>query len=419
MTDDSSRKYAPSGKSFAALRHRPFRAYFFTTALAMMADSIEHVISYWMMFEKFHSQALGGFAVVSHWLPFLFFSVYSGALADRFDPRRVIQVGMLCFITASLGWGYFFVTDTLEMWHAMVLLVIHGCAGVLWGPASQLLIHDIVGNSHLQSAVRLSATARMLGLLMGPAVGGGLMLALGPAYGVLANALIYLPLVLWLWKAPFRPRARGENAAPAIRGLADIVSVIRGIAGNRIIVSMTLLAGCASLFVGNAYQAQMPEFTRDLGRGGDDIAYSMLLAADAAGALIAGFVLESRSLLQARPKTAFVLAMLWCCTIGGFAVATSFPIAWALLFVAGFLQLSFAAMAQTLVQMYAPEGMRGRVIGLYNMSSLGLRAFSGVTVGLMGSLIGIHWSLALSAMVLLAVTISLLALATRSAPSMK
>jgi hypothetical protein len=66
-------------------------------------------------------------------------------------------------------------------------------------------------------------------------------------------------------------------------------------------------------------------------------------------------------------------------------------------------------MAQTLVQMEAPVGIRGRVIGLYNMSSLGLRAFAGVTVGLMGSLIGIHWSLALSALLLLAVIAVLLA----------
>ncbi len=385
----------------------------------MMADSIEHVISYWMMFEKFHSPALGGFAVVSHWLPFLFFSVYSGALADRFDPRRIIQLGMFFFILASLGWGFFFVTDTLEMWHAMVLLVIHGFAGVLWGPAGQLLIHDIVGPERLQSAVRLSATARMLGLLMGPAVGGGLMLALGPAYGILANALIYLPLVVWLWKAPFKPRSHEQHAAPAVRGFADIVAAIRDIAGNRTIVSMILLAGVASLFVGNAYQAQMPEFAHDLGygNGNADIAYSMLLAADAAGALLAGFVLESRGLLQARPRTAFVLAMLWCFAIGGFAMAGSYPLAFALLFVAGFLQLSFSAMAQTLVQLHAPVHIRGRVIGLYSMAGLGLRAFAGVTVGLMGSLIGIHWSLALSATALLAIIIGLLGFALRTRPA--
>jgi len=74
-------------------------------------------------------------------------------------------------------------------------------------------------------------------------------------------------------------------------------------------------------------------------------------------------------------------------------------------------------MAQTLVQMEAPQNIRGRIIGLYNMSSLGLRAFAGVTVGLMGSLIGIHWSLALSALLLLAVIAVLLAftLGTRRA----
>jgi hypothetical protein len=85
----------------------------------------------------------------------------------------------------------------------------------------------------------------------------------------------------------------------------------------------------------------------------------------------------------------------------------------ALLFVSGFLQLAFVAMAQTLVQINAPADIRGRVIGLYSMSALGLRAFSGVTVGVLGAAIGIHWSLALSALALLAVTAALLAFATR------
>ena len=405
----------PSGKraaevSFAALRHPQFRAYFIVSALAMMADSIEHVISYWMMYQKFQSQTLGGFAVVSHWLPFLFFSVYAGALADRFDPRRIIQLGMLCFMVASLGWGYFFVTDTLEMWHAAVLLVLHGFAGVLWGPASQLLIQDIVEPKQLASAVRLSATARWLGLLMGPAIGSAIMLAIGPSAGILVNVLFYVPLLAWMWKAPRAKRAPNPGA---VRGFADIVATIRAIAGNRTIVSMTLLAGGASLFVGNAYQAQMPEYAQHLGHADAGAGYGMLLAADAAGALVAGFVLESRGLLQPSPRTAFVLAMLWCCAIGAFAVATSYPLALALLCVAGFLQLAFAAMGQTLVQMHAPAEIRGRVIGLYSMSSLGLRAFSGVTVGILGSLIGIHWSLALSAMALLALTAVLLGFTLR------
>ena len=149
-----------------------------------MADNIEHVISYWMMFQKFHSPALAGFAIVSHWLPFLLFSVAAGALTDRFDPRRIIQCGMLLFILVSLGWGYFFITGTLQMWQAMVLLVIHGCAGVLWFTPVQVLLYDIVGSADLMSAVRLNATARYLGVLVGPAAGGFILLALGPSYGI-------------------------------------------------------------------------------------------------------------------------------------------------------------------------------------------------------------------------------------------
>lgn len=418
MTAPHGLAAAAPPQSFAALRHPGYRAYFAGSALAMMADSVEHVISYWIIFQKFHSPALGGFAMLSHWLPFLFFSVWSGALADRFDPRRLIQLGMALFMSASLGWGLLFLTGSLEMWHAVVLLIIHGFAGVFWHPSAQLLIHDIVGTAKLQSAVRLSATARYLGLLFGPAVGGALLILLGPAYGLLANVLIYLPLTLWLWKAPYGPRFRKGAPAPAraVKGFSDIVATARSVAGNRTLSSMILLAGVTSLFVGNGYQPQMPEFANDLGHGDPDLSYSMLLAADAAGALSAGLILESRGLLQPRPRTAFVLAMLWCLAIGAFAVCTLYPLALALLFAVGFFELSFNAMAQTLVQLRAPESERGRVIGLYILFGLGMRAFSGVTIGIIGGLIGIHASLALSALALLAIIATLLALATRSAP---
>jgi MFS family permease len=397
---------SPSAKrSFAAMRHPGFRAQFITFVLAMMADNIEHVISYWMLYQKFHSPALAGFAIVSHWLPFLLFSVASGALADRFDPRRIIQIGMALFIIASLSWSYFFVTGTLQMWQAMVILVIHGCAGVLWQTPNQMLLYDIVGPSDLESAVRLNAMARYLAVLAGPAVGAAILLAFGAAPGIMLNTLFYLPLVLWLVNAPYGPRYREGQPAPrrAVRGLGDIVQ-------HSVIVSMTLLAGAASFFVGNAYSSQMPGFANDLGHGDPGLSYSMLLAADAAGGLLAGVVLEGRGLLPPRPRTAIVLAMLWCAALAIFSLAKSYPLALGFLFAAGFLELSFNAMAQSLVQLNAPLDSRGRVIGLFNMSSLGLRAFSGISVGLLGSLIGVHWSLALSALVTLAIAGGLLAL---------
>jgi MFS family permease len=403
---------SPAKRSFAAMQHRGFQAQFATYVLAMMADNIEHVISYWVVFQKFHSPALGGFAVVSHWLPFLLFSVASGALAERFDPRRVIQVGMALFIVASLSWSYFFITDSLQMWQAMVILVIHGCAGVLWQTPNQMLLYDIVGPQALESAVRLNAMARYLALLVGPAVGGVILIALGPAHGIMLNTLFYLPLVLWLIKAPYGPKFRSGTPAPrrAVRGLNDILSTIRDIKGHATIVSMVLLAGAASFFVGNAYSSQMPGFAADLHHGDPGVAYSVLLAADACGGLFGGLILEGGGLLPPRPRTAIVLAMLWCLTLAGFSLSWSYPLALGLLFATGFLELSFNSMALSLVQINAPPDNRGRVVGLFGMASLGLRAFSGVTVGVLGSLIGVHWSLAAAALAMLATAAALLAL---------
>src|SRR5450631_1936838 len=157
--------------SFAALQHRGFRFFFVGNATAMMADNCEHVISYWVMFQKFHSAQLGGFAVISHWVPYLLLSGYTGALANRIDTRRMIQLGMLLFMAVSISWGVLIATGTLQVWHAMLLLTLHGLAGVLWSGPSQLLIHDIVEDAQLPSAVRLGATARYLGTLLGPALG--------------------------------------------------------------------------------------------------------------------------------------------------------------------------------------------------------------------------------------------------------
>jgi MFS family permease len=395
-------------RSFAALRHPRFRLFFLGVASVMMADAIEHVITYWIIFQKFQSPTLAGFAIVSHWLPFLLFSVYSGAAADRYDPRRIIQIGMGLFMAVSIAWGLLFLTDSLEMWHAAVLLVLHGCAGVTWGPSAQLLVHHIVEEPKLASAVRLTATARWAGLMLGPAAGAPLLLLLGPTYGILLNALIYLPFLLWVRKIPYTRKP----SAPS-RGFGDVLAAVRVVSSNRVLLSMTLLAGCASLLVGNAYHAQLPEFARDFGRTEADHTYSMLFAADALGALTAGLVLESRGLLQPRARTAFVLAMLWCLAIGSFALSSSYALALALLFAAGFLELSFIAMAQTLVQLNAPAPMRGRVIGVFIMSAMGLRAFSGVTVGVGGSVVGVHWSLAASAALVL-VAILVLHAATRA-----
>ena len=398
--------------AFAALKHKDYRWFLGATMLAMMADNIEHVISYWVLFQKFQSPVLAGFAVVSHWTPFLLLSVYFGALADRYDCRKLIQIAQVMYMVVTAIWAILFWTDSIQIWHACVLLVIHGIAGVFWTPAEILLIHDIVGGDDLPSAVRLNATARQLGILFGPAVGGAMMLWFGAPAGLLINAVIYVPFTVWLMLVPYTGHLR--EGAPARRGLRwrDALGVLREVAQHRSIVTMILLGGAASLFVGNAFHASMPEFAHDLGTEKADYTYSALLAASAAGSVFGGFVLDGKAWLPPTVKSAIGCAILWCVVMTAFAFSNSYALSLTLLFVAGALNLAFYSIAQTIVQLEAPTHLRGRLIGLFSMSAFGLRAFSGVTVGVIGGLIGIHWSLAISAMALMAVTFALLAFAS-------
>ncbi|MCU7726498.1 MFS transporter [Actinoplanes sp. KI2] len=391
-------------RRFAALRNPDCRPYLFGAALAMMADNIEHVITYWQLWQKFHSPALAGFEVISHWVPFLLFSVYFGGLADRFDCRRVIQAAQALFMLVSVLWGVLFVTGTLRMWEACVLLVLHGLAGSLWGPGEQLMLHDFVGDEELPSAVRLNATFRSLGVLFGPVVGSALLLGLGPSAGIFANVLFYLPLMLFLFRTRFTGHTRDGGVVQHERvGVLGSLRVLRAIRSNRTLVSMIVLGGLGSFFVGASMQSSMPIFAQDLGSAGT--AYGILLFANGAGGVLGGLVLEATGWIRATVGAAVLSTLVYGVSTLLFAVAGSFPIAVLLLVIGGVANLASMSIGQTVVQLLAPPGDRGKVIGVYGVAANGLRFGSGITVGLFGAVVGVHWSLGVSAAALCACTL--------------
>ncbi len=382
---------------FAALRNKDCRPYLFGAALAMMADNVEHVITYWVLWNKFHSPALAGFEVISHWVPFLLFSVYFGGLADRYDCRRVIQAAQVLFMLVSAGWGVLFLTGTLQIWHACLLLVLHGLAGALWGPGEQLMLHDFVGDADLPSAVRLNATFRSLGILFGPVVGSALLLGLGPTAGIFTNIAIYLPLTLFLFRTKFTGHTRDGGVRRPRVGLVDSVRVLRQVSGNHTLVSMIILGGLGSFFIGASMQSSMPIFASDLGAGSAGTAYGVLLFANGAGGVIGGILLEATGRIKPNVLAAVVSTGVYGVSTVFFAASSSYPLSVALLVVGGVANLAAMSIGQTVVQLLAPPAERGRVIGVYSMSASGLRFGSGVTVGLFGAIVGIHWSLGLSA----------------------
>jgi MFS family permease len=175
-----------------------------------------------------------------------------------------------------------------------------------------------------------------------------------------------------------------------------------------------MLGGATSFFVGSAFQAQMPEYAHDFGSDEAGVWYSVLLAANAAGAVLGAVLLESVDALRPSARSAIVCAGLWGIAMGLFPAAPSYGVAVTLLVLAGMLNIAFTSMAQTLVQVLAPPHLRGSVVGLFNTAILGLRAGSGVTVGVLGAVINIHWSLALSAAAVVVTCAGLLARESRS-----
>jgi MFS family permease len=401
---DQADRPAPEGAlttaapKFAALRNPSCRVYLVGGMLSMMADNIEHVITYWVLWQKFHSTALTGFEVISHWLPFFLLSPYFGALADRHDCRRLIQGAQLLFMCVSVCWGVLFLTGSLQVWNACVLLVLHGTAGSLWGPAEQLMLEDFVGPAELPSAIRLNATARSLGVLLGPVVGAALLFGLGPVHGIFVNVLIYLPMTMLMARTRFTGHLR-EGFVPRARlTVLGAVRVFRLVSKDRVIVSMIVLAGLGSFFIGAAIQTAMPAIA------GTGTAYSVLLVANGLGGVLGGLLLEGTGWLKPSVRTAIWSTAVYGGSTALFALCHNYVAASFLLVIGGIAALANMSITQTVVQLRAPRAERGQVIGLYGTSANGLRMGSGFTVGFLGAIAGLRWSLGISALALCACT---------------
>ena len=155
------------------------------------------------------------------------------------------------------------------------------------------MLHDFVGRDELPSAVRLNATFRSLGILFGPVVGSVLLLGLGPTAGIFANIAFYLPLTLFLFRTRFTGHMRDHGVTPPRIGVLGSLRVLRDVRSDHTVVSMIVLAGLGSFFVGASMQSAMPIFAQDLGAGSAGTAYGVLLFANGVGGVIGGILLEA------------------------------------------------------------------------------------------------------------------------------
>jgi MFS family permease len=396
---------------FAALRAPWYKGYLTGGSLLMGGDQVEHAITYLAMWQLFHSPLLAGFAVVSHWLPHLLFSVTFGALADKYDCRRLIQIGAGLFVIATLGWAVTLGLGILQPWMCMVLLVIHGLASAVWQPANQVMLYDIVGAETLPSAVRLMATGLQIGMLVGPAVGAVLLFTVGPVWGLVLNVLLYAPFIVYLFVVPFDGHSRARRAVTRI-GLGDTLRVLRELPKYPTVLALVVLQGAVAMLFGTALATLLPAFGDVLGVGESGLGYGLLLIATAIGAVAGGLALESAARIRPTLRLAVGSTIVLALSIVVFALSGSFAVALPALVVAGVASIVSASTSQSIVQLEAPDDQRGRFVGVYGTTSMGLRIVSGLLVGGIAGGLGVQLGVAIPAVALALVSITLLAVTT-------
>ena len=188
-------------------------------------------------------------------------------------------------------------------------------------------------------------------------------------------------------------------------GLLDSFRVLGTVRHHREILTVLVLAALASITVGTVLQNAMPVFGNLLAGATDpDFMYGSLLFALGAGAVLGGFALEVTGWVRADLRAVVVATG----TLGAFAAAFSLtrnaPLALAALFFAGISQITAESAGMSIVQLKAPDDQRGRVIGSYSMFGPGMRSFSGVTVGVLGSFMGIPTTVLVGGVVLVVAT---------------
>jgi MFS family permease len=386
---------SPSVVRFPALRVPEFRLYWATSTVAMFADNVEHVIGYWLLWELTHSPFWLGYAVFAHWFPFLLFSLHAGAWADRFNNRHLLQITQACYVVSSGGLGLLAVTGQLQLWHMIVLLLVHGFSGVIQMPSSQVLVHDLVGKDYLPNALSLSAGSRYLAQFVGPVIGGLLLATLGPGGGLLANVLFYAPLTVAL--VVLRPRVVSASQ-PQATGWRGISEGLRFVLRDRTLLALTLLSAIPGALIGFGYQALMPALAEELGAG--QAGYSWLLSANGMGAIFGAAVLGYAGLLGHKGALVCAATLGWALLLALFAVVPWIWLAFVVLFLVGVTSIVSNALSQTLVQKLAPDHMRGRVLGVYSTAFFGPRVLSGVLLGALASSLGAHAAIGLLAVVI-------------------
>ena len=368
----------PRSIRFEALGVPTFRWYWVTSWISSTGDGMENVIRNVLVYQLAGPTAPFwlGMMVFAHWIPFTFFSLYGGVLADRYDNRKVQIVAQLLLMTAAVSVAAATLGGIVTTWWLFGLLLLHGFAGAIGGPAQQTLIHSMVGPSKLLSAVSLNSTARQFSQVIGPAVAGFIVVGFGPGWGFLINAFTFVPLLAFL--ALVRVKPLGARSTTPIR--AALRDGLRFVRGRPFIAGLIGVEMLGVIFLGHTFNSFLVLFAHDVLHV-DDLGYSFLLVGSGIGAVAAALYLAYARDRRQTGRFIVGAAMAEMLAILVFAFSTSYALSFVLLIAVGGAAVLTQSLTNTKIQLSAPDDLRGRVMGAYTFGTQGMRVLNGPFLG--------------------------------------
>ena len=387
---------------FRSLRERNYRYYASGQVVSLTGTWMQRAAQDWLVLElSGGSPAALGVAVALQFLPTLALTLWAGVFADRFDKRTILIVTQTALGLCGFALGTLDVTGIAVLWHVYVLCFVLGCFSAVDAPVRQSFVVEMVGPAQLTNAVALNSMTFNLARIVGPAIAGLAITAVGTGWVFLANGLSSVAVVAGLLlmdaTALHRPRAAGKERGQLRAGL-------RSVRGRPDLVVVMVLMFCVGAF-GMNFENTFAVMARNVFHREAD-GYGILITMLAVGTLTGATLAARRS---GKPGSRLRLMLLGAGVFGALeALAGLMPGYWMFavcLIPVGIAVMTFTTSANSTVQLAVEPTMRGRVMGLYMLLFMGGKPLGGLASGWLAEVLGPRWPLVLGGLLSLAAAV--------------
>jgi len=357
----------------------------------------------WLILTLTNSPFYVGLTSALSSLGVLLFSLYAGVIADRTDKRRFIVFMQVAFMLEAFAVAILVRTGVIQVWHVLTLATLLGIASAFDIPMRQSFVYDMVGKYDLMNAIALNSSLFNGARVIGPAIAGLLIGTVGIAACYFLNGLSYIAVIAGLLMMTLPRAQRVESTVSVWAGFREVLVYLRNDARLRVLMILTAIL---SIF-GFPYLTMMPVFARDVlhrGAGG----YGALTSSVGIGAVLGALGVALRSSrIRARGRLMLMGGTAFGILLILFAGSRSLALSMVLLGLAGCAMIVNNSITNTLLQMAAPDHLRGRIMGFYSFVFVGMAPFGAFLFGIVAEHTGVSTTIAAGgAIVAVAVTIA-------------